>query len=336
MKNVINILAAVILLAACTKTEVTYDSPSEIAFSPVAENMTKAAVVNGAAPADQALLVWANYAEVASSSSSSYSDAEVGDAYLVAKEFSSSDNKVWTNSDCFWPKSGALTFAGCTKPSVGTVSYVYDDNKIQVSGFQQSVNTSESIDLMWFNKTTPANNGLSEDSEPLEIEMHHALAWVTIKAYGGGSSKDWIITNITMDNVVLGGDVLCTTDGAVWTISETTEETKDLTTNDVAIYNGNQQVGTNPNMAVETTSNGTLLVPQKPKSISITYKTSSDGATTTKPLNLKLSDDPSNNKWEAGKHYIYTLFFNPYKIEFTVATENGVGGWTSVDPITMQ
>ena len=330
MLRYIYILAsAALLLAACTKTDVTYDAPSEIAFTPVAEGMTKAAVGAGnTLPTDQDLSIWANYAEVGNS------DAKVGDPYLDGVQYEYADG-YWLNADCFWPKSGTLTFAGCTTPTTGDPNYDNDSNTITVYGFEQSNLTKESIDLMWFNRTTPVNHNGTEAS--LAIEMKHALAWITIKAYGASGSKDWLITNITMDNVVLGGDVECTTaNGAEWDIVETDSATEDETDNDIVIYNSTtgKKIGQDPDATVENTENGTLLIPQIPKTIYVSYKTSSEGAVTTKPLNLKISDD--DNLWKAGVHYTYTIFFNPYKIDFTVSQDDGVGGWTSGGTITVQ
>lgn len=312
----IGVIAAALLTAACAKTEVSYESPSEIALAPVVEGMTKAAVAAGASPTGQDLVVWANYAEVDGNTT-----AHVGDPYFSDAVFAANGNE-WVGKDGghYWPKQGSLTFSGCSMPTEGngTVSYNYSNNKITVTNFKQPASTSQSLDLMWFNQTEAANK--SAAGTALQVEMKHALAWVTIKARGKDASKDWQITELILDNVVLSGDVTCSVDGASWTIAETAEATKDNTDNDIVIFAGTHTLES-ISTAVETVSQGTVLVPQRPKILKVGYKTNPSSSVVSYK-DLDLSDGVDN--WAAGMHYTYEILFNPYKIQFNVTVE-GLG-----------
>ena len=305
---------ALLLAVSCSKTEINYDSPSEIVIAPVAEGMTKAAIAGGDAPIGQTLAVWANYETVENTT------ATAGSPYLSEALFVHKDG-VWTGQDYnyFWPKQGTLSFAGCSVPAEGNgeVAYDYPANTISVTGFKQPASTAQSLDMMWFNKTAGQNN--SSSGANLQVEMKHALAWITVQAYGKDASKQWVITELAFDNVVLGGHLVCKTTGPTWTITETTDDTKTNTDNDVLVYSGSHALGDIPK-PVETVENGTLLVPQKPKTLKVSYKTNpSSSVVTHKDLDFA---EGGPTQWEAGKHYIYTILFNPYKISFSVKTES--------------
>ena len=78
----------------------------------------------------------------------------------------------------------------------------------------------------------------------------------------------------------------------------------------------------------KTTAAGTVLIPQTPVTMEVKYHTTgtpTDATLRTKELDLKISDDPTKNIWQAGKHYVYTVTFNPYKITFSVQEDNTWG-----------
>lgn len=320
----IGMVTAALMTAACAKTEVSYDTPSEIALAPVVEGMTKAAVAAGAAPTGQDLVVWANYAEV----DANLTTAEEGDSYFENAVFTDSDSdNIWTGRDqvYFWPKSGKITLSGCTEleETQGTVAYDFTNNKITVGNYKQSLNPSETVDFLWFNKTDPTN--LDRQTGDLELSLNHALSWVTVKVQGFGGSVGWNIESIILKNVQDAGVLSCTTAGAEWE-----NVTVSSGTNEFVVYQAPETGGEKDYLVltadpqnIENTPNGTVLIPQTPVQMEIGYHTTPNPSPSTlrsKTLDLKISDDPAMNIWEAGKHYTYSITFNPYKITFSVDT----------------
>lgn len=303
------------MLASCTKTEVNYDSQKAIAIVPVTQNITKAAV--SGVPAGQELSVYANYTD-----GDGHTD---GDEYLTGAVFSGNSG-IWQGRDqvYFWPKSGAIKLSGHTTidNSIGTPVYDYANKKIVVNQYTQPLSTSDAVDFLWFKQTDPLNyNNTNSETPNLEVTLQHAMAWVTIKAYGVSGSVGWKIKSITLDDVLNRGKLTCSTSGATWenVVAEVPEE-------DLVVYQNNDgYLLTETPTAVETINGGTLLVPQTPTKMTVTYETSG-GASQKKTLDLKISDTAAENKWEAGKHYVYNLLFNPYKIEFSVNVDNTWAG----------
>lgn len=343
MKRYTTIILTIALVSACSKSTVTFDQPEAIAIVPVTANMTKAAV-NGT-PEGQELLIWANYA-------TNGTNTQVGDIYLDRALFSEKSDNVWTGNgqDYFWPKSGKLTLSGCTSLPAenGIIAYHYADdtattdineaNTITVTGYKQSLDPAETVDFIWFNQTGPVNQDRTENNLP--ITLSHALTWVTIQVQGFGGSIGWNVESIKLKNVINQGDLTCAKSGdksvATWK-----NITADPSENEFVVYQA-PQTGKNPYFVlaetakpIETTPAGTVLIPQTPVTMEVMYHTTgtpNNATLRTKELDLKISETAADNFWAAGKHYVYTVTFNPYKISFTVATDDTwANNDTSVD-----
>ena len=314
-------------LVACSKSSVTFDEPAAIAIQPVSEGMTKAAV--GATPTGQELLIWANYTDKGT-------NTNAGDTYLDRAVFAKDATGLWTGKEqeYFWPKSGTVALSGCTSlpDAKGSISYNYSENKIKVEGYKQSLNTAETVDFIWFNQTAPTN--LDRTNENLAVVMNHALTWVTIQVKGFGGSEGWKVESITLKGVKDTGNLTCTTAGPVW---DTVGQSGDNT--DITVFQAHTTGSTTDYFTltgtardIENHPRGTVLIPQTPVRMEVKYHTTdspSDGSNGNSPstlrskiLDLRISETPADNFWAAGKHYVYTVTFNPYKISFTVATDD--------------
>lgn len=303
-------------MASCTKTEVYYGPSEAIAIKPVTGTITKGAVQG--APTGQQLSLYANYTD--------------GRTYLDNALFAEkvSGSGIWEGAGdnvYFWPKSGQIQLAGHTyiPSSVGTPVYNNTANTFVVNPYIQPLSTSSAVDFLWFNKTNAVNNTATGDE--LAVNLQHAMTWVTINAYGVSGSIGWKIKSVSFLDVLNKGTLTCKASGPEWQ-----NVTADTSGADLTVYSGTFTLSATP-QAVENpqSPSGILLLPQTPTQMSITYETAG-GSEITKPLDLKISDVPADNKWEAGKHYVYNLLFNPYKIEFTVNVDNS---WTSNGEITI-
>lgn len=322
MKKYITIILTLATLAACTKSEVTYKQPGAIAIQPVSQGMTKAAVT--AVPTGQELLIYANYVEPGKS------DQYAGDPYLNAAVFEESSTGIWTGKGqtYFWPKSGTISLAGCT--NYGTVEYSYEANTFTVDNYVQSLDPSNTVDFIWFGKTQEVNHDLTTNN--LAVTMNHALTWVTIQVKGFGGSVGWNVEYIKLLGVKNTGSLTCKMSDdevpvpvAEWDVNE--EASGEFTVFQAPEEDNEKSyvVLTDSAQDIENTEGGTVLVPQTPVMMEVGYHTTAtpgEGTLRTKTLDLKISETAADNKWEAGKHYIYTVTFNPYKITFELTTDD--------------
>ena len=97
MKKLIIAALAIAAMAACTKSNVQFDQPSEIAFQPVAQKATKAAVVGPQYPtrAEYNFNVWAWWGNDNAVVTEDYS--HFGNKYIDNKTFTHRDKNLFTH-----------------------------------------------------------------------------------------------------------------------------------------------------------------------------------------------------------------------------------------------
>ena len=299
MKRYIYIFAA-LLLAACAKTEVAYDSPSEIAFAPAAEGMTKAAVEGEEYAADLNFNVFAQ-----TSDGAPYFNNV---SFEPGSETSSGLTVYEGNPTQYWPRTKNLVFAGYTGTSYPAAAMKADFTELSITGYQQTVDN----DLMYFFDRGEDGDGYNTKSGIVSPVMKHACAWITINITGESACGNWPIDLISIDGISTEGEV---------TFSESNVGWDGLASNGSwTIYDDGGLISTAPSAEA-------IVIPQTPGTLTVKYngKTKDD-------ISLKYNGDAL---WEAGVHYTYTLDFkNPYKIDFSVS---GVTAWDGTTPeITIQ
>ena len=279
MKYIINILAAALLLAACTKTEVTYDSPSEIAFAPVAEGMTKGAVegeeyLNG--PGFNA-----------------FANTEDNEPYFANVSFekgseTSGGLAVYVgNPTQYWPRTKKLSFAGYT--GANNDAATYDGTSLTIAGYQQE----KENDLMWF-FAGPAD----KSQTIISPTMKHACSWITINVTGENACGEWPITNMTLNGVSMSGNVTFTSDKATWSSLGEGQA--------IELFNGSKKIS-------EFESVEAIVIPQSPATLTIGY----NGKTTDPAISLKYNGDSAWEAGKHYTYTLN--FLNPYTIEFSVS-----------------
>lgn len=275
------IITAALLLAACTKTEVAYDSPSEISFAPVAENVTKTAVEGKDYTDDLGFNVFANTIENV--------------AYFANIPFKPGTEKYQSrtvyvgNPTQYWPRTKSLNFAGYTGDKHAGATVTANMSSLTLTNYT----LDKGHDLMYF-----FIDGVDKNTTYIAPTMHHACSWITIKVTGENACADWLITAMTLNGVSTSGDVTFTDGDAEWSGLGTGEA--------IGLFSGSTKIS-------DFTSVESIVIPQTPAGLTISY----NGKTTDPAISLKYNGD---NAWEAGKHYTYTLnFLNPYKIEFSVS-----------------
>ena len=252
MKKIFFSIVALAALAACTKSEVAYEQPSEIGFAAVAGNMTKAAVDGTTFPTDLNMYIYANTVGNTGEDADYFANAEF--TYLGAHKDvanNGSDTKpVWGGGSSstnrvpqYWPNVNKLHFAGYSKSgNIGngaTVAYNCAENTLTINGYQPGTgfktvegNTvAVANDLMWFPSTEFAEpNGYGKNTTYVPVNMYHTCAWITFLVKGdtvtGASNTSYTLKSLNIAkiddtaNVVCTGSNTITADSIEWTGNE--------------------------------------------------------------------------------------------------------------------
>ena len=369
MKKIILSIFAVAALFSCSKSDIIYtEQVSEIGFSPVAKSITKSAlgVEDHVYPTAQNIGVWSNYdGSVPHGTTVNYTTSFTT-AFINDKQFTyhSDVNPVsWAGvTPYFWPTNGSLVFAGYSMtapatagteaPAVGTSrSYDFATDEMIINGYTQSLNPATSFDLLWFGRTATSYN-LRNQAAAVSVVFQHALSWITIKVAGLGLCTDvnnpWKVTSVVLNNIKDKGNVKMIGEGtnqAAWT--NVTDSDSDFSNNKMTIFTGAQTLLNNA-ASIETTKNGTLVIPQSLTkandtdvipTLTIKYKYNTPAGveieeTSTVSLSLDGAKDKNGNaiasthtSWQSGFHYIYTLTFNAKEILIAPT----VIGWEDVN-----
>ena len=224
--------AAIVALAACTKTEVVYtEAPAEIGFKAITGAMTKATGLGD--NADATLGVFANFTS--------------GGEFFGNSEFTSTDGTAWTGGK-YWPLEGALDF------------YVYapyvapSENIAGLNSKVLSIKVDNKTDQTdWLYGATALVNKTKANANDIDmaVTLKHALAKVTVNVTSGTG----------VSNVVL--NVTNTRQAGTLEVDYTTPETPSVDWSEVA-------VGETMNWAV-TSGTPFYVVPTDQTSFALTY-----------------------------------------------------------------
>ena len=313
MKKIFFSLLAVAAVAACAKTEVAYEAPAEIGFKAVAGNMTKTAVDGDIYPTSLNMYVFAQTTDNTASTANYIANGE-----FVHRTDKVDGTDVWGGvTPYYWPNTKNLHFAGYSKSgnvTSATVAYNCETDVLTIGGYTPGTGTDN--DLMFFPSTKNTTSaGYDKTTEFVEVDMLHTCAWISFYVKGddvtGAAGSTYKVTDLTITGIDSTADLTCT--GS--TVSWANNTAKDATA--AVLASGSVALSTTATMA-ETTQNSTVLIPQVPGSLNVTYTyTSPAGQTvseTVTGLSLALAtadannpSDITNTPWEAGKHYIYTI-----------------------------
>ena len=319
MKKIFISLLAVAAIAACTKSEVQYEPAGEIGFKAVAGNITKTAVDGEVYPTTLNMYVFAETTDNTAATANYIAKGEFKHKKAVG------GTEVWGGiTPYYWPNTKNLHFAGYSKSGnveTATVNYNCNTNVLTINGYTPGVGTDN--DLMFFPTTELGNaTGFDKNTEFVEVEMYHTCAWISFKVKGdevtGATGSKYAVTNLTITHIDATADLTCTGSTIAWSNNTAVDATSAVLTSSVSL-DGTGLDGAEAKIA-ETTPNSTVLIPQVPGKLNMTYTyISAAGATITETvtgLDLGLDtrvedantgDTVNKTPWEAGKHYIYTI-----------------------------
>ena len=362
MKRLVLAALAIGAMTACTKSNVQLEQPGEISFQPVAQKATKAAVDGTAYPTDAAYKfnVWAWWADVKPeevTDMKAYFASNNATPYISNGEFVHRGSGSWGGSTpYYWPTKGSLVFAGYSPASAkGTFTYDLTEQKFKVENYIQSNNIADAKDLMWFDVTDQLYDQNGADGNGVPVKFRHALSWLTFKfnLASDETAALWTITKVELNGIKDKANFTAVKGGTpTWEDWEKSADDKVLTStlykyNNIEEpylieYAGNGTVlrGTDVETAGSNVrTNAALVIPQScaDARLVITYNLKTyvgegvlSGQTVSLPLTgNQITNDGllSFNKWDPGKHYIYTITFGGNEILIAPT----VTDWTDVN-----
>lgn len=323
MKKIISIVLGVAALAACTKTSVSYEQPGEIALAPVTRaNMTKAAITGTTFPTTNDMGVYAFYnaGKLAGTLKDVFLDGSA--AYLNNVEFvNRTGSGNWGGSTSYyWPKTGSLVFAAYSPKAA---DLAYDAAKDEFStktetDYVQSADLAKIVDLLWSPMTDK-----SHDKTTISVPMvfNHGMSWVTVQAVAANTESEgkFKVKSVKLNGIVNKGTFKTAGATIDWTPSTATVDVKTLSVFSNEAYTEIPKM--TPAVVLENVEKGTVVIPQSlGDAVTLTVVFSqvmptgawSADQNLTFTLNKCKVGEPAVelNKWDNGKHYIYTLNFN--------------------------
>ena len=311
------------LVASCTKTEIRYDEPNQISFTPVAKVSTKAAV-EGTYPTDLPLFVYAN---------AGVKDAELSTfttAYFNEFKFTH-DDSAFTNTDAYWPNEKYLVFAGVSASgNIGadtgkaTLSMDFATNQLTVTSYTQPDNGNN--DLMWFPRTSQS---YGKQTDAVAVEMKHACALLKFNFIAETGTAGWKIKSVVVNALQKSGTAVCGETSASWTpsgekstLSVYTKTDSDDASN-YTIKADDSDAGTVDYITPETVADNTIVIPQTPTTLSVTYEFTTNAQATleetvTVPLSLgkeTVEGEEVEKKWQSGYRYTYNITMGAEQIK---------------------
>lgn len=348
MKKLVLAALAIGAMAACTKSNVQFEQPGEIAFQPVAQKATKAAVTGTWYPTDSKynFNVWAWWAD----KDAGTSDTQIADfntVYINNQTFESKDYLNWGGrTPYYWPTTGSIFFAGYSPADApGGFGYSHGEKKFVVTGYEQSSDIEQTTDFMWFHLT---DQSYDRNTTAVPVQFHHALSWLSFRfnLEHPYTPTDWTVKSVKLTGIETKGNFTATKNGtsaaqgdAKWSDWAETKEVQvynsdagypvTYVTNDIDFSSGVKD----PSI-LENVMNGVLVIPQScaPTDANVVIEfqqvaPSGGDVPQTKTLNLGGATDA----WLPGKHYIYTITFGAEEILIAPT----VIDWTVVDDLSV-
>ena len=312
MKKILYSVLAVAALASCVKSEAVYtEDNSEIKIKPATALATKAnqlAAIDGTEyPVAENFDVYGYWANLPAGNSFTKADADVT-TYLGeggAVEFTNKGNYWGGTTTYYWPKNGSLRFAAYS-PSNVDMAHDLDSDTYTVEGYEHPTTTATTWDLL-VAPTSKSYTAMTA-AENVSVVFEHALSWITVKvvAKDAEAAKAFDIKKVTINDVVNVADFEAVMSGEkamTWTLTDTKVAYE--------VFNGSQAV-TETATVIETTKDGTVIIPQPTTTITVDYTQNAlEGtpALDNQSVTVDLVLDSDNTPWKPGKHYVYTLVF---------------------------
>ena len=320
MKKIIISMMAVAALAACTKSEVQYEPAGEIAFAPVAKNVTKSVAgyngetFDGVFPTNVNLYVFANAANDAGTAWDAPYFENAKFVYNESKDVNTAVKGAYAGDPTrYWPNVKTLKFAGYSDAcNVSTLTPTMNKEftALTINGYVQDNTqiTEGANDLMWF----PCDGqAYTKQANEIAAQMKHACSWITINVAGDDvTAGNWTLNSLVVKTLKHSGNVVCNATTAEWTLTGVgaDEEYYKPTTGPTF---------TEEYLKYEKNTNNFIVLPQEPTDLEVNYTYTSDATnnlTLTETKSVSLDYDAAGTAWQPGVHYIYNVLITASEI----------------------
>ena len=318
MKKIIISMMAVAALAACTKSEVQYETAGEISFAPIASNVTKSVAgyngetFDGVFPTGVNLYVFAN---AINDAGTAWEDPYFENAKFVyneSKDVNTAVKGAYAGDPTrYWPNVKTLKFAGYSDACgvAKNAEMDFADNELTIPTYTQDNATYKAEganDLMWF----PCDGqAYSKQANEIAAQMKHACSWITIKVAGDDVTADnWTLNSLVVKSLKHSGNVVCNATTAQWTLTGVGA--------DEEYYNAGTTF-TDEYVKYEKNANNFIVLPQEPTDLEVNYTYTSDATnnlTLTETKSVSLDYDAAGTAWQPGVHYIYNVLITATEI----------------------
>lgn len=344
MKKILLTITTIAALTACSKSQIEYDEPAEIALVPVAQNITKGMVTSTTFP-NEAFNLWAYYKPIKNATIKSWQEnASNQQTYIDNKTFAKKSDDKWggANAAYYWPKDGSLMFAGYFPSTLENVSYTFNstNNYMTIPNYTPGMVTSKedihSEDVMYFNMT-----GNSYTYGPVPVTFRHALSWITVKlAKSETTPEDATITvnsvkftdlSKTGTGTVNNSPIAPATNEISWIPIGAKGFHEVCPDDDVTTADKKENVVTLTTTATALAKEPIIIPQSMTGNLVVNYTiTSKDGSsfTETKTITLKgmSATEGNSNKqltdWQPAKHYTYNITIGTSEILIQPSVDN--------------
>ena len=270
MKKIFFSLLAIAAIASCAKTEDVFtEGDSEIMLSPVAALQTKAnhlGAIDGIKyPTEENFDVYAYWKNVPAGEKFTDGDIFLQSLTEGGAEFTNKGNYWGGTVNYYWPKNGSLRFAAYS-PSNVDMAHDLDSDTYTVEGYEHPTTTAATWDLL----VAPTSKSYTSmtAAENVSVVFEHALSWITVKvvAKDAEAAKAFDIKKVTINDVNSVADL----NAAMADGIQVEEWSNHNTPVGYVVYEGSQAV-TETATVIETTPDGTVIIPQATTTVTIDY-----------------------------------------------------------------
>ena len=335
MKKIIISMMAVAALAACTKSDIQYETAGEISFAPIASNVTKSVAgyngdtFDGVFPTGVNLYVFAN---AINDAGTAWEDPYFENAKFVyneSKDVNTAVKGAYAGDPTrYWPNVKTLKFAGysdaCGVAKNAEMDFAANELTIPTYTQDNATYTAEGAnDLMWF----PCDGqAYSKQANEIAAQMKHACSWITINVAGDDVTADnWTLNSLVVKSLKHSGNVVCNATTAQWNLTGVGADEE---------YYNDGTTFTQSYVKYEKNANNFIVLPQEPTDLEVNYTYTSDATnslTLTETKSVSLDYDAAGTAWQPGVHYIYNvlitaseILIDPVVVDWTNYTGNTI------------
>ena len=334
--------AAIVAIAACTKSEISNPAKKEISYNAVAGKNAVRSIINSAyyAPTDPAFGIWGLY-QADDWSTNHSASVWIGASASAATQItygldaaSTANSEAWRNRSRvdYWPLTGSLVFMGYSPyanvSSKAAISVADNKATLTVTNFQTTTG-SWVDDLMWSDAVEATANTTNYDADGantttyngVPVVFHHALSQIAVYAK---TDKDYAAQDYTFTITALSVTV---DDNATLTVADDLTNAPTVTWTEPAT-DATRTVLSSASPALTTSyvkqGDSFLVIPQTLTAaqdiISISYQVEHNGAVSgpvTKTINLTAGDSVTLSSFAKNTKYNLNLVFSLEEIKYS-------------------